>query len=146
MHQNIDLFDKLQLVDVNFQMVRNFRKNSFHINSGMFFLSIVAFCDFVQCENGRCVENKTSSDCFYCQCDAGFTGKLCETNIATCMTSPLSIDSVTLNFDIFLASGCNPPCQNGGQCQIAAGKPSVCVCPQDYSGSQCETSVLGNDF
>ncbi len=50
-------------------------------------------------------------------------------------------------FDVlFLASGCNPACLNGGTCTQNAANDSICVCPADYNGSQCETSILGKKF
>jgi len=81
------------------------------------------FCDFVVCANGQCVENKTSSQCFQCQCDAGFTGQLCETTLVT-------------------PTGCDPACENGGQCQQTSANTHACVCLPEYTGSQCQTSII----
>jgi len=83
----------------------------------------VNFCDYVRCEHGQCAENKTIADCFSCICSPGYTGSLCETPLTT-------------------GSGCNPPCQNQGQCQQTALNIFACVCPPEYTGTQCETSVL----
>jgi Notch-like protein len=47
---------------------------------------------------------------------------------------------------IFLATGCTPPCLNGGQCQQSGANISLCVCPSDYTGDQCQTSVLGKNL
>ncbi|CAF1211592.1 unnamed protein product [Adineta steineri] len=80
-------------------------------------------CDYIQCANGRCVEDKASSECFKCECSVGYTGQLCE----------IAVD---------LANLCNPGCQNGGQCQQTAQNTHICVCPPDYTGSRCETSIL----
>ncbi|CAF0793449.1 unnamed protein product [Adineta ricciae] len=83
----------------------------------------VAFCDFVQCENGRCVEDKASSDCFKCECSAGFTGKWCDTAVTT-------------------PSECPNGCQNGGTCEQTGTNTYACKCPAEYTGSQCETNIL----
>ncbi len=56
------------------------------------------------------------------------------------------IGLVTLSFNIFLASGCNLGCQNGGRCELVAANTYICVCPPEYTGNQCETSVLGKAF
>jgi len=56
------------------------------------------------------------------------------------------IGLVNLSFNIFLASGCTLGCQNGGQCQQTAPNTYACVCPPEYTGTQCETSVLGKAF
>ncbi|UJR20718.1 hypothetical protein I4U23_023840 [Adineta vaga] len=82
----------------------------------------ITFCDFIRCVNGTCVEDKASSECFKCQCEAGFTGKLCETAFV-------------------LPSECNPGCQNGGQCEQTSENTFVCVCPPEFTGSQCQTSL-----
>jgi hypothetical protein len=83
--------------------------------------SNISMCTLVQCSNGgQCIDDKTSSACFTCQCAVGFTGMVCETSI----TAP---------------NTCNPPCQNGGQCQQTATNTSACVCTAEYTGAQCET-------
>ncbi|CAF1156729.1 unnamed protein product [Rotaria magnacalcarata] len=85
----------------------------------------IVMCDYVQCTNGRCVEDKNSVDCYKCQCAPGFTGKLCDSSILT-------------------PSACNPTCQNGGECSQTATNTFICICPPEYTGNQCETSVLEN--
>jgi len=58
-----------------------------------------------------------------------------------------SFSWISLTFDkFFSASGCNPACQNGGQCQQTITNTYACVCPPEYTGNQCETSVLGKNF
>ncbi|CAF4375540.1 unnamed protein product, partial [Rotaria socialis] len=85
----------------------------------------IVMCDYVQCTNGRCVEDKNSVDCYKCQCAPGFTGKLCDSPIVT-------------------PSACNPSCRNGGECSQTATNTFICICPPEYTGNQCETSVLDN--
>jgi hypothetical protein len=77
MHLEIELFDKLQSINVHFQMVRSLRKHFYH--RFWRFSSLGNACLFVQCDAGECIEDKTTADCFKCRCPPGLTGKLCET-------------------------------------------------------------------
>jgi hypothetical protein len=61
-------------------------------------------------------------------------------------SSRFIIGLVNQSFNIFLESGCTLGCQNGGQCQQTAANTYICVCPPEYTGTQCETSVLGKSF
>lgn len=49
-------------------------------------------------------------------------------------------------FSYFLAGACNPGCQNGGVCSQTPANTTACVCPPEYTGSLCETSVLGKFY
>ncbi|CAF3411896.1 unnamed protein product [Rotaria sp. Silwood1] len=84
--------------------------------------SDIVVCDYVQCANGRCVEDRNSPDCFQCQCYPGYTGRLCDEAVV-------------------IPSSCNPGCQNGGQCIQTVANTFACKCPTGYTGTQCETSV-----
>ena len=52
-------------------------------------------------------------------CDAGFTGRLCETTLTTC--------------DVNV-------CENGGTCYLLSGS-AQCACADGYSGSTCSYPV-----
>jgi hypothetical protein len=47
---------------------------------------------------------------------------------------------------VLLATACDPVCLNNGQCQQTGAGNYTCVCTSDYTGNQCETSILGKDF
>ncbi|CAF4517491.1 unnamed protein product [Rotaria sp. Silwood2] len=79
-------------------------------------------CDYVQCANGRCVEDNNNPDCYQCQCYPGYTGQLCDESVV-------------------IPSACNPGCQNGGQCIQTLTNTFICKCPTAYTGQQCETSI-----
>jgi hypothetical protein len=100
----------------------------------------------MRCDNGgECVGNKTIVDCYKCICTPGFTGKLCDAPIVSrMMIFFFIIDVVSLN--ISLAMGCNPPCQNGGTCERTGTGTLACVCQADFTGNQCETSVIGENY
>ncbi len=72
-------------------------------------------CDPNPCQNGgTCTPD---GEQFTCDCAAGFTGDLCETNIDDCDPNP---------------------CQNGGTC-IDGVNGFQCDCPEGYTGQLCET-------
>ncbi|CAF0732018.1 unnamed protein product [Adineta steineri] len=84
-------------------------------------------CLFIVCENGgQCIDDPTTADCFKCQCSSGYTGKMCDTPLTT------------------FPSKCNSECQNGGKCELIAGNIYGCVCREEFTGTQCETSILIN--
>jgi hypothetical protein len=35
------------------------------------------------------------------------------------------------------------PCENGGKCELLIGNNYGCVCPNEYTGTRCETYILG---
>lgn len=39
----------------------------------------------------------------------------------------------------YVEDGCNPPCENGGICDLT-GK--FCVCPETFDGAQCERRIV----
>jgi hypothetical protein len=69
-------------------------------------------CSTAECNNGTCVNGQNS---FSCACDAGYSGKSCETNIDDCV-------GVT--------------CLNGAICQDSVGDYE-CLCPPGYFGKNC---------
>jgi hypothetical protein len=83
----------------------------------------ISLCDYIDCTNGQCVDDKTANGCFKCMCSVGFTGQYCNTPIAT-------------------TTACDPVCLNNGQCQQTGAGNYTCVCTSDYTGNQCETSIL----
>jgi len=46
---------------------------------------LVDICSFVTCGNGTCLKDANSSECYRCQCQIGYTGSYCETEIAAGM-------------------------------------------------------------
>ncbi|KAL4229601.1 hypothetical protein ACF0H5_012639 [Mactra antiquata] len=70
------------------------------------------------CQNGgQCLVIRHD---FYCNCSAGFTGRMCETNITACD---------------------NNPCLNGGQCTSHNITHYTCNCLGQYQGTRCEIDV-----
>ncbi|XP_033126861.1 fibropellin-1-like [Anneissia japonica] len=63
---------------------------------------------------GHCTHNETGS--FTCSCVQGHGGLLCETVLDPCISGP---------------------CYNGGSC-LNEGIRYLCICPQRYSGENCE--------
>jgi hypothetical protein len=78
-------------------------------------------CASNPCENGgQCLWNGATMNCL---CGNGYTGTFCQVAPVPCATTP---------------------CQNGGQCELLAINTYGCVCPAQFTGTQCETSILAN--
>ncbi|TSR87301.1 Delta and Notch-like epidermal growth factor-related receptor [Bagarius yarrelli] len=71
---------------------------------------------------GKCITQPSVST-FYCQCDVGYSGQVCE-EFDACYTNP---------------------CENNGTCsditQRHEGQDYVCTCPPGYKGNVCEVRV-----
>ncbi|RZC41757.1 crumbs [Asbolus verrucosus] len=79
------------------------------------------FCAKRHCENGKCSFKDAIP---FCDCDRGFEGKYCETNIDDCV-SPTG----------------GSPCQNGGICKDGINRYD-CVCEgTGYTGLLCEMDI-----
>lgn len=63
------------------------------------------------CMHGTCHVSSTGYP--KCDCQAGFSGERCETDL------------------------CSGYCLNGGRCSIENGEPN-CQCPESYKGSHCQ--------
>jgi hypothetical protein len=73
---------------------------------------------------GTCVDLRSAAaDDFRCQCPPGFTGRLCEQNVASGCSSGRQI------------------CFNGATCYDLVGGDFLCSCPTGYSGRQCDEQV-----
>jgi len=42
----------------------------------------------------------------------------------------------------FVEANCGATCQNGGRCEQKGPSAYACVCPNDFIGLYCETSVF----
>ncbi|XP_058980715.1 protein eyes shut isoform X2 [Musca domestica] len=82
----------------------------------------VAVCETgtgARCQNGgECLEGPGLE--FYCECPAGWHGRICQDEINECDSSP---------------------CQNGGMC-VDKLASYVCACPMGYTGTNCEEEIL----
>lgn len=106
------------------------------------------------CQNGSTCQNLEGDD-FSCQCAAGFSGALCETDSDDCSPS-LCLNGSTCtdaldSFSCTCASGfsgtlcetniddCSPnPCENDGFCDDGVDS-FACICAQGFAGTICET-------
>ncbi|XP_048589917.1 neurogenic locus notch homolog protein 2 isoform X2 [Nematostella vectensis] len=71
-------------------------------------------CEPNPCQHGRCIE--VNDDDYQCACDAGYTGKNCETH-----------DRCHDN-----------PCMNGGTCTLTTDASGYkCACENKYKGANC---------
>ena len=58
--------------------------------------------------------------------------------------------SYSFYFDIFneineyddIVPCASAPCENGGKCELLIGNTYGCVCPEEYTGSRCETHTI----
>ncbi|XP_077982203.1 sushi, von Willebrand factor type A, EGF and pentraxin domain-containing protein 1-like [Glandiceps talaboti] len=76
---------------------------------------ILSFCNDIDCHHGECVP---LSDGHQCDCEQGYTGDVCDTEIDFC--SP------------------HNPCRNDGTCESSV-KGYKCTCAEGYIGDYCQT-------
>jgi len=112
-------------------------------------------CSPDPCENGGTCENNSNS--YTCQCQPGFTGDRCETQIDNCAAAPCQNGGVCTNGVNSYTCQCAPgytgtncesvidhcagsPCQNGGVCSNSVDG-YTCGCPLGYTGTNCETNI-----
>ena len=84
------------------------------------------FCEFIEdkclifgknkCLNGECFVDEDQEA--FCECDVGFTGEHCETDIDQCLIED--------------------KCENGGTCYDLVGLETICVCAKGWMGYFCE--------
>ena len=109
------------------------------------------------CENGRCVDLFGS---FECDCDAGFTGALCEVEIDACESDPClnggsctsergqftctcAADFTGITCDMRIDDCASNPCLNGGTCEDGIADFS-CLCAGNFEGRLCDACNLDN--
>ncbi|XP_055995241.1 protein jagged-2-like [Ostrea edulis] len=115
-------------------------------------VSEVSPCDSNPCTNNKtCIKDGLN---YTCECPAGFTGVMCETDINDCIGNPCDnggtcIDVINgyycsclngytgLSCESDIDECVSRPCQNGGLCtDILNG--FICTCPTGTSGSTCD--------
>ena len=74
-------------------------------------------CGILPCILGQCVDGVNS---FFCSCDPGFTGELCQTNIDECV---------------------GVGCSGNGEC-LDEVNSFTCDCRSGYTGPLCDTQGL----
>lgn len=77
------------------------------------------YCKSSPCENdGSCIlDDSILINGFYCKCEEGFGGQLCESDTNECSSNP---------------------CLNGGTCSTPDFNMYECACPDGTSGTNCE--------
>ncbi|KAF8564047.1 hypothetical protein P879_04487 [Paragonimus westermani] len=75
----------------------------------------LAPCSWNPCKRGRCVPKDATT--YFCECEPGWRGDHCETNIDYCLQTS---------------------CLNGGTCQDLDGVGFRCLCPPGFKGSNCQ--------
>jgi len=81
-------------------------------------------CSYAPCENGNCIYG---GEHWFCQCQQGYEGYRCETDVNECDGLPLAYFDETT-------------CLNGGTCTNTLGGYS-CECQGGFKGDRCETDV-----
>ena len=116
-------------------------------------------CDKLTCKHGGIclIQNHDVS----CYCPAGFTGKLCETDINECDSSPCFNDGVCMDQPQGYICKCLPgysglqcqieksecegdqnPCPERAMCQDLPGRGTTkCLCRAGYEGPSCNVTV-----
>ena len=115
----------------------------------------------IQCENGNCIDSINS---YTCDCYSGWEGQHCEMDTDYCNPNPcnsngtLRCEDGNATFTCVCISGfsgitcsdmvfCTTDfCMNGGTCREQGGSgmlsPVSCDCLPNFTGQQCETSLL----
>ncbi|KAI0212194.1 hypothetical protein LSAT2_002897 [Lamellibrachia satsuma] len=118
--------------------------------------SIEKPCASVTCHNGgTCKHTNVGA---WCECQPGFTGQMCDTEINVCGSNPCQNSGTCKQtfgqYDCDCVAGyhgikceivdndpgCSLPCQNSGQCKsLSSGY--TCDCRPGTTGRQCETDI-----
>ena len=117
-------------------------------------------CSNSPCENnGNCFVDLSNINQFTCNCQAGYTGELCDAQISPCTNDPClngatCMDVLSNQLECqcipgFTGQLCesnidnclNNPCQNGATCTDLVNGFS-CECPPEFSGPVCSISVI----
>jgi len=118
------------------------------------------YCQSSPCENdGSCIlDDSILINGFYCKCEEGFGGQLCESDTNECASNPCLNEGTcsTPDFGMYECScldgtsGTNceidedecisDPCYNGGTCSDLLNSFS-CVCSEGFTGSSCQTEI-----
>jgi len=118
-------------------------------------------CKKKPCSNGAGCTDGGSSTSYTCSCNAGWTGKDCDTDIDDCANYPCKNsgncrDAGNQAFSCTCAGGwkgktctedsddCSPnPCQNQGDCTDKGTNYFKCKCAGGFTGQYCDMSVPG---
>ena len=113
-------------------------------------------CDEHPCVNGECKAGKGSST-YVCECNPGFSGKDCQTNVDDCSDKPclnsgLCKDGINgyscecadgyegVNCESSANDCADEPCQNEGKC-VDGHQSYTCECATGFTGKNCETDI-----
>lgn len=109
------------------------------------------------CQNsGTCIE-ESSKRGYRCECQKGWSGRLCQDKVVTCADKPCmhgSCRDTSKGFQCDCPNGysgnmcenhvdaCAPnPCRNGGTCSVGSNGSYKCQCPSGFTGTMCEENI-----
>ncbi len=90
------------------------------------------------CQNGgQCSWDGVTTSCL---CFNGYGGSFCQIPPGRfCLWNVHKLKTKCY----YIVPCASAPCENGGTCQLLATNTYGCVCPAEFTGARCETSILG---
>ena len=85
----------------------------------------LSYCKVCKCldPSHKLTKASLTAHMFKCSCDAGWTGRNCDTDINDCLKNP---------------------CKNGGICKDVGAVKYTCACKSGWGGANCENDIFDN--